>query len=84
MLNTCSMQSNAVQVENASLRGQIQEHQAHAAALQDQAAEQSRTVSHGSLQLKQLQSKVRQMCICELPLYMIYIHSLVFGMYTWA
>lgn len=56
------MQSNAVLAENAVLRGQIQEHQAHAAALQDQSAEQSRTISLGSLQLKQLQSKVRPDC----------------------
>lgn len=53
-----ALQSNALQAENAILRHQTQEHQAHAAALQDQAAEQSRTISLGSLQLKQLQSKV--------------------------
>lgn len=52
------LQSHALQAENATLRGQIQEHQAHAAALQDQAAEQGRTISLGGLQLKQLQSKV--------------------------
>ena len=69
VLNMCSMQSNALQAENAILRGQIQEHQAHAAALQDQSAEQSRTISLGSLQLKQLQSKVRQICICGFLLY---------------
>lgn len=56
------MQSNAVLAENAALRSQIQEHQAHAAALQDQSAEQSRTISLGSLQLKQMQSKVRPDC----------------------
>ncbi|KAL3146789.1 hypothetical protein ABBQ38_014771 [Trebouxia sp. C0009 RCD-2024] len=52
-------ESNALQAENAILRHQTQEHQAHAAALQDQAAEQSRTISLGSLQLKQLQSKIQ-------------------------
>ncbi|KAL3134945.1 hypothetical protein ABBQ32_007905 [Trebouxia sp. C0010 RCD-2024] len=52
-------ESNALQAESATLRGQIQEHQAHAAALQNQAAEQSRTISLGSLQLKQLQSKIQ-------------------------
>lgn len=58
-VNMWCMQSNAVLAENGALRSQIQEHQAHAAALQDQSAEQSRTISLGSLQLKQLQSKVR-------------------------
>lgn len=61
-VKTWCMQSNAVLAENATLRDQIQEHQAHAAALQDQSAEQSRTISLGSLQLKQLQSKVRPDC----------------------
>ena len=77
VLNTCSMQSNSLQAENATLRGQIEEHQAHAAALQDQSAEQSRTISLGSLQLKQLQSKVRQNCIRVFPLYIISIYTVL-------
>ena len=52
------MQANALRDENAALRGLVQEQQAQAAALQDQAAEQSRIVSIGNMQLKQLQSKV--------------------------
>ena len=84
VLNMCSMQSNALQAENATLRGQIQEHQAHAAALHDQSAEQSRTISLGSLQLKQLQSKVRQICICGFPAMNVCLPRVVFAMYTWA
>ena len=67
VLNTICMQSHAMHAENATLRSQIQEHQAHSAALQDQSAEQNRTIRLGSLQLKQLQSKVRPICTCDLP-----------------
>ena len=52
------MQSNALRNENAALREQMQEHCKHAAALQEQTAEQSRTIHLGNMQLEQLQSKV--------------------------
>ena len=58
MLVSGFMQCNAMRDENAVLRKQLQEHQALAASLQDQSAEQSRIIHAGNQQLKQLQSKV--------------------------
>lgn len=60
------MQANALRDENDALRDQLQEQQAQAAALQDQTAEQSRTISIGNMQLKQLQSKVKHYSTCKL------------------